>query len=306
MWGRGTRRAVVGVVVGALVPVAVVGGGAGTAAAATPQVICASAKAGLAAKLKKDIEAALKNRKGTVAVGLHDRKTKTTCELRGGTSYDSASIVKVTVLAALLWDYKKTDRRLTSHEAKLAKAMITQSDNAATTTFWRQLGTTKIKKFLAAAKMTKTVPGSGGYWGLTRVNIKDEQKLLALITAKNTVLSDNSRAYLLKLMNEVVPSQRWGAPAGAPSSTKIHVKNGWLPRATHGWRVHSLGAFQGGGRDYYLTVLTHGNSNMNYGVATIQAVAKAVHKDLAPSTRATQRYVPTSAPREVIPAVPEG
>ncbi|MYY13001.1 hypothetical protein GT204_29965 [Streptomyces sp. SID4919] len=306
MWHKGIRRAVVGVAVGALVPVVGLSGAGTASAAATPQVVCTSAKAGLAAKLKKDIGAAIKNRKGTVAIGLHDRKTKTTCELRGGTSYDSASIVKVTVLAALLWDYKKTDRRLTSRETRLAKAMITQSDNAATTTFWRQLGPTKVKKFLAAAKMTKTVPGSGGYWGLTRVNIKDEQRLLALITAKNSVLSDNSRAYILKLMNEVVPSQRWGAPAGAPSSTKIHVKNGWLPRATLGWRVHSLGAFQGGGRDYYLTVLTHGNSNMNYGVATIQAVAKAVHKDLAPSTRATQRYVPTSAPREVIPAVPEG
>jgi hypothetical protein len=32
-----------------------------------------------------------------------------------------------------------------------------------------------------------------------------------------------------------------------------------------------------------ITVLTHGNSTMNYGIATIQAVAKVIHKDLAAS-----------------------
>ncbi|WP_078858636.1 hypothetical protein [Streptomyces sp. NRRL F-2799] len=32
-------------------------------------------------------------------------------------------------------------------------------------------------------------------------------------------------------------------PAGAPSTVAVHVKNGWLQRSTHGWRVHSLGTF---------------------------------------------------------------
>ena len=30
----------------------------------------------------------------------------------------------------------------------------------------------------------------------------------------------------------------------------MHVKNGWLSRATHGWRVNSVGAFTGHGHDY--------------------------------------------------------
>ncbi|MGW1143590.1 serine hydrolase [Streptomyces sp. NPDC002454] len=301
---RGMRGFVAGTVVAAVVGGAVAGG-AGTAVAAAPVVKCTSAKAGLAAKLTKDIGAAVKGRTGTIAVGVHDRKTKTTCELRGGTSYDSASVVKVTVLAALLWEYKKTNRHLTARENSLARAMITKSDNAATSTFWKQLGPTKVKGFLRAAGMAKTVPGQGRYWGLTRVNIKDEQRLLSLITAKNSVLSDASRAYLMKLMNEVVRSQRWGTPAGAPSAAKAYLKNGWLPREdAHRWRVHSVGAFQGGGRDYYLTVLTHGNRSMEYGVESIQRVARAVHKDLAPSTPAAQRYVPTTVPQEVIPVVP--
>ncbi|MFF1256922.1 serine hydrolase [Streptomyces sp. NPDC058321] len=291
------------VAAGVLVPV--VAGAAPASAATAPQVTCTSDKAGLAAKLQKNITAALASRKGTVAVGLHDRTTNTTCSLRATSSYDSASVVKVTVLATLLWDAKKTNRYLTTREANLATAMITKSDNAATTSLWKQLGTTKVKGFLKAAGMTRTVPGSGGYWGLTQINVQDEQKLLSLVTAKNSVLSDNSRAYILKLMGKVVSSQRWGTPAGAPSSVAVHVKNGWLERSTHGWRVHSIGAFQGGGHDYTISVLTHGNSTMSYGVDTIQAVARAIHKDLTPTAPAASRYTPTSTPKEAFVAVPQ-
>jgi beta-lactamase class A len=268
----------VGVGAGLLIPVLAA---ATPAAAATPTVSCTSAKAGLAAKLKKDITAALATRKGTVAVGLYDRTTKTTCTLRATSAYDSASTVKVTVLATLLWDAKKHNRTLTTRESTLAKAMITKSDNDATSTLWKQLGLTKIKGFLAAAGMTQTKPGANNYWGLTQETVTDEQKLLKLVTAKNTVLSDNSRAYILKLMNQVISSQRWGTPSGAPSGVTVHVKNGWLQRSTHGWRVHSLGTFNGGGHDYMMSVLTQDNSTMSYGITTIQGVAKAIHKDLA-------------------------
>ncbi|WP_274558816.1 serine hydrolase [Streptomyces spiramyceticus] len=298
---RGTIAAVLAV--GVLVPAAAA---APAAAATTPTVACTSGKAGLAAKLTTDITAALKGRKSTTAISLYDRTTKTTCTLRSTQKYDSASVVKVTVLAVLLWDAKKTNRYLTSTETRLATAMITKSDNSATSTLWRQLGMTKIKAFLQAAGMTQTVPGTGGYWGLTQITARDEQKLLALLTAKNTVLSDNSRSYTLGLMSKVISSQRWGTPAGAPATATIQVKNGWLPRATYGWRVHSIGAFTGGGHNYAITILTQDNETMDDGVNTIQAVSRAVHKALNPTARASTLYAPTEAPREVIPAVPQG
>ncbi|MDN3022696.1 serine hydrolase [Streptomyces sp. S.PB5] len=278
---QGISRRAKWVAAGALV--ACVAAATPAAAATTPSVSCTSAKAGLAGKLKKDITSAIANRKGTIAVGLYDRTTKTTCTLRASTAYDSASVVKVTVLATLLWDAQKHDRALTSREKTLAKAMITKSDNASTSTLWKQLGVTKVKGFLTAAGMTRTKPGADGYWGLTQITVTDEQKLMKLLTAKNTVLTDDSRWYIRKLMGEVISSQRWGTPYGAPSDVLVHVKNGWLQRSTHGWRVHSVGTFKGGGHDYMITVLTHGNSTMNYGITTIQGVAKVIHRDLAAS-----------------------
>ncbi|ORT61968.1 serine hydrolase [Streptomyces sp. CB03238] len=274
------------------------------ATAATPAVACTSQKAGLAAKLVKDINAALAGRKSTTAILVNDRVTKTSCVLRPDTRFDSASVVKTTVLATLLWDAQKSKRALTATEKSRATAMITKSDNDATSALWKQLGVTKVKGFLAAAGMTKTVPGSGGYWGLTQITARDQQKLLALITAKNTVLTDASRAYILDLMNKVIASQRWGTPAGAPSTAKIHVKNGWLPRATHGWRVHSIGAFTGTAHNYQITVLTHDNATMQDGINTIQAVARVVHTDLNPTAARSDVFVPPAVPQESVPAVP--
>ncbi|MER7662435.1 MULTISPECIES: serine hydrolase [unclassified Streptomyces] len=303
--GRPSRRArgAAGVVaVATLVPLAAA---TAPAAAAPPQVACTSQQAGLAAKLTADITAALKGRTSTTAVLLNDRVTRTSCTLRPDQQYDSASIVKVTVLAALLQEAQIQKRGFTKREFTLANDMITKSDNAATSALWKQLGLTKIKRFLTAAGMTKTVPGADGYWGLTRINARDEQKLLGILTAKNTVVSDPNRAYALKLMQNVVASQRWGTPAGAPATATVQVKNGWLSRATHGWRVHSIGAFTGPGHNYQITVLTHDNATMNDGVNTIQAVARAIHKDLNPTAPARSAFVPPAVPHEAVPATPE-
>ncbi|WP_437113981.1 serine hydrolase [Streptomyces violaceusniger] len=253
----------------------------GSAHAATPQAaICTSDRPELADKLSEDINSALEGSAATMAISLHDRTTNTTCTLDADRHFDSASTVKVTVLSTLLWDAQKDNRALTQEEKDHATAMITESDNDATTALWKQLGADKINGFLQAAGMTNTTLDSEGHWGLTQITANDEEKLLQLVTHTNPVLSDDSRAYILKLTGEVIPSQRWGTPAGAPSDAQVHVKNGWLERATNGWRVHSLGAFTGGDHDYTITVLSQDNATMDDGIANIEGIARAVHENL--------------------------
>ncbi|MER7044732.1 serine hydrolase [Streptomyces jumonjinensis] len=250
-------------------------------AAAAPEsleVACTSMDVELAYRLGRDILEAVDAAGSTTAVYVHDRTTGTTCEVNADRRYDSASVVKVTVLGALLLDAQKRGRELTSREKSHAHAMITASSNASTSALWQQLGRARIERFLKAAGMTDTVPGAGGYWGLTQITARDQGRLLDLLTAKNDLLSDDSRAYALKLMGQVIPAQRWGTPAGATATA--HLKNGWLPRAAHGWRVHSIGAFAGDGRDYTISVLTQDNAAMSEGVKTIEAVSRAVHRHL--------------------------
>ncbi|MEV6652432.1 serine hydrolase [Streptomyces sp. NPDC051219] len=287
---------------GVLVPVAA--GAAPAAAVTAPAVVC-TGKPELAAKLSQDITTALGGRTYTTSVAVFDRTTGTSCSLGPARAYDSASVVKVTVLGALLLDAQKNNRVLTATEKNLAFAMITKSDNASTSTLWKQLGVAKVQAFLTAVGMTQTVPGSGGYWGLTRITARDQARLLSMLTVKNTVLTESSRGYVLYLMRGVVASQRWGTPAGAPAGVVVQVKNGWLQRATYGWRVHSIGAFTGTGHNYTMTVLTHDNKTMTDGVNTIQAVARVVHKDLNPTASPTTAFIPPAAPQEAVPAVPE-
>ena len=74
-------------------------------------------------------------------------------------------------------------------------------------------------------------------------------------------------------MARVICRQRWGTPAGAPGDVTVHVKNGWLPDDT-GWHVNSIGAFTGKGKNYLIAVLTDDNPSEQYGINTIQDVAR--------------------------------
>jgi hypothetical protein len=282
------------------------------AAAAVPaasSVSCTSfSHPALAARITRDIQAARRGRVSTIAVGVDDPGVNLACWLNNSAHFDSASVVKATILGALLRKAIEQRRFLTATEAALARAMITRSDNNAASALWADVGRRSLQRFLNLARMTQTVLGPGGFWGLTQITARDEVLLLRLLLNANGVLDNASRSYELGLMAQVIPSQRWGVPAGAPTSLTVHVKNGWLPRATHGWRIHSIGGFTGRGVSYSIVVLTQDNPTMAYGIATIEAIARAVNHDLNP---AAASVVPSSVPSpswnvpdEVLPALP--
>jgi hypothetical protein len=212
----------------------------------------------------------------------------------------------VTILAALLRKAEDQHRHLTATEAARARSMITRSSNDAASALWAELGRSYLQHFLDVAGMRHTSLGPGGYWGLTQITANDQVVLLRLLLNGNAVLDPSSRSYALKLMAEVTPAQRWGVPAGAPASLTVHVKNGWLPLATHGWRIHSIGCFTGHGGSYSIVVLTQDNPTMAYGIATIETIAQAINHDLHPAAASAvlpSRPFPSwGTPDEHIPA----
>jgi beta-lactamase class A len=284
----------------------------GPAAAASPAaataVCTSSAHPYVAAVLSRDILAALRGRSSTVALWVDEPGARFQCSLNGSRHFDSASTVKVIILGALLRKALDQHRYLTSTEAAEARAMITRSDNNAASALWAELGHAYLQHFLNLARMTQTSLGPSGYWGLTQVTAHDYVLLLRLLMTANAVLSGPSRAYALTLMSQVIASQRWGVPAGAPTSVTVHVKNGWLPRATHGWRVHSMGCFNWSRGWYSIVVLTQDNSTMGYGIATVEAIARVIHRHLGPAARSViplSRPSPSwGTPDEQIPALP--
>jgi hypothetical protein len=278
----------------------------------------------LEAKLSAAIEYALRGRDGDHAVTVYDRVTSVYCALTAARHFDSASVVKAIILAALLRWHQETNQPLSANEKHLAKLMITQSDNDAATDLWNELGMTRLQHFLDLAKMNQTELGTDGYWGLTGVTAHDEMLLLELLTKENSVLWNSSRSYELGLMANVISSERWGTPAGAPSDVTVHVKNGWLPDDT-GWHINSIGAFNGHDENYMIAVLTDDSPSEQYGINTIENVARPVHRNInavpppakaqlaaaanvaassAKSAPRAQSPAPATSPWAVIPALP--
>ena len=259
-----------------------------TAGSATPATVteglCTGpyARRALAAQLSADIDKGLSGRNGVHAVSLYDRVTGVSCVYNGSKHFDSASIVKAIIMAALLRWHQETKTPLSSWEKSEATQMITQSDNDAATDLWDEVGMENLQRFLNLAGMGETQLGQGGAWGLTQVTAHDELLLLKLLTAPNSVLDAYSRSYQLGLMAQVTSWESWGVTAGTPSGVTWHVKNGWLPDAT-GWHLNSIGTFSGHGRNYMIAVLSD-NTDMNddeqYGINTIEDVARLIQRDL--------------------------
>jgi beta-lactamase class A len=236
----------------------------------------------LAARVSADISAGLRGRNGEHAVSVYDRVTGLYCVYNGSKHFDSASIVKAIILGALMRWHQETKTPLTSWEQSEATLMIEQSDNDSATDLWDDVGMDNLQHFLNLAGMGETQLGQDGQWGLTQVTAHDEMLLLKLLTTPNSVLDASSRAYELSLMAQVTSWEAWGVTAGTPKGVTSHVKNGWLPDAT-GWHIDSIGAFTGHGKDYLMAVLSvnaNANDDEQYGIDSIEDVARLVQHDL--------------------------
>src|ERR1700722_17687868 len=294
---------------------------AGSATPATvTEGLCTApaARRALAARLSADIVKGLSGRNGVHAVSVDDRLTVVYCLYNGSKHFDSASIVKAIIMAALLRWHQETGTPLSSWEKSEAALMITQSDNDAATALWDELGMSNLQHFLDLAGMGETQLGQDDEWGLTQVTAHDEMLLLKLLTAPNSVLDAYSRSYQLGLMAHVTSWEAWGVTAGTPSGVTWHVKNGWLPDAT-GWHINSIGTFSGHGKDYMIAVLSD-NTDMNddeqYGINTIGGIARLVQHDLndakltgagsaaAPLAAAPNAAQPQASSSAVVPALP--
>ena len=254
----------------------------GPTPAGVTAICTSSAHPYVAAVLSRDIRAALRGRYDTVAVLVDEPGARLQCSLNGSLPFDSASVVKVIILGTLLRLALDQHRNLTTTEAAEARAMITRSDNSAASALWAELGHAYLQHFLNLAGMAQTSLGPDGLWGLTQITAHDELLLLGLLSAPNTVLDNSSRSYELNLMAKVIASQRWGVPAGAPTSVTVHVKNGWLPYPRRLWEINSIGIFTATHRTYQIVMLTYRNPSMAYGITTIENAAKVIHALLNP------------------------
>jgi Beta-lactamase enzyme family len=230
----------------------------------------------------------LSGRDGTVLAAVYDLGTGRTWRIGRGQPQAEASVVKLDVLETLL---DERDSGLSASDRALAARMIEDSDNDAATSLWHEVGgAARIRAFNARAGLTQTAPSScvvcPGFawpgWGLTTTTPDDQIALLRQLVMPDSVLTPAAREYALSLMENVIPSQRWGITAGVPAGVTVALKNGWLPLRgpDSDWQVNSVGWVSGRGRDYLMAVLSTGNPSAQYGIDTISRLATMVWRQM--------------------------
>ncbi|MFE7567064.1 hypothetical protein ACFU76_08875 [Streptomyces sp. NPDC057539] len=195
--------------------------------------------------------------------------------VQAGKTYDTASIVKVDILAALLLKAQDQGRVLTAQEKKYATSMIQVSDNESADALWLAIG--GAAGLDAANKrlgLTATTGGSGPLWGLTQSTATDQLALLSAVFGDDadSPLASRSRTYIQGLMNGIAADQDWGvSAAGAVTG----LKNGWLQRtATKLWDINSIGRIVADGHGYLVAVLSSGNVSKEAGISLVEKAAK--------------------------------
>ncbi|MFE6040465.1 serine hydrolase [Streptomyces sp. NPDC056452] len=190
----------------------------------------------------------------------------------GDGAYDTASIVKVDILAALLLLAQDEGRELNGAEHAWAEAMIRRSDNTSATELLKTVGGAEGLD-AANERLGLTGTTAAHAWGLTQTTATDQVLLLKAVFGTDSELSETSRAYLTELMGEVQADQRWGVSAAGSGAA---LKNGWMPRTTTGlWDINSIGRVESGGSSYLVAVLSRGHATKEAGVALVESVAKA-------------------------------
>jgi hypothetical protein len=221
-----------------------------------------------------------------LTAAVYDELTGYTSLYRPAVAEDTASIMKVDILATLLTEAQAQDRSLTPDEQELSEEMIEESDDDDAQDLWdAEGGAAAVSRFDAQAGLSETTPDAAGYWGLSTTTAADQVQLLKAVAYPNSLLTDASRAYELDLMTHVDPSQTWGVSSGVAAGATVAIKNGWLPLDSGPWQINSIGYVNGDGRDYLVAVLTDGNASEAEGIDTIEGLSSLIWQELAPATK---------------------
>jgi uncharacterized membrane protein YgcG len=216
----------------------------------------------------------LARRSGNITAAVYDVAANTTFLYHPGDREQTASIIKVNILALLLSQAQARHEPLDSDDQATATGMIEESDNDDATDLWdEEGGSASVAAFDARLQMTQTTPNYA--WGLTETTPRDQLRLLRHIALPNTVLRYDYRQSELYLMEHVIGEDYWGITAGPARGVTVAVKNGWLPVA-NGWQINSIGMVHGDHRFYLIAVMTNANPDEGYGIDTIEGISQIV------------------------------
>ncbi|WP_436529532.1 transglycosylase domain-containing protein [Actinoplanes sp. HUAS TT8] len=208
------------------------------------------------------------------SVSFVDRKTGRRYDYQGDRPFETASVVKVELLAAQLLQAQDAGRALTAAEKERARKMIVASDNDAAEQIYDAIGGAGgLRPALKRLGLNDTVPAAN--FGLTTTTADDQTRMVTDLLATGSPLDLASRQQILALMSSVNADQTWGISAASFSGEQVALKNGWLARSTEDnhWIINSTGRISNDKVDVALSVLSHGHHSQPEGIAAVEQIA---------------------------------
>jgi len=181
--------------------------------------------------------------------------------------HNSASVVKVMFMVALLRQPDVRDDPLTRSERRLIGPMIKRSDNQAATAIYNRVGEAALYALAREAGMDHftTQPT----WGLSTITAREQARFFYRL---EEFIPRRHRGYAMHLLTKIVSSQRWGIPPVAPGGWKLHFKGGWSGRPS--WRINQVMLLRKPPRRFSVAILTREQPSKEYGEHSIEGVAR--------------------------------
>jgi Beta-lactamase enzyme family len=187
--------------------------------------------------------------------------------------FPMASVLKAMLMTAYL--RRVADRPLNSGDRALLRPMIRRSDNVTATHIRNLVGNGALLRLARRAGMTHFVVHP--IWGLSLTTVRDQTRFFLRL---EQLLPDRHRAYALRLLRSIVPSQRWGMAQVIPDGWTLHFKGGW--GSGTGAVDHQVGLLRRGEDRVTIAVMTVNNPSHAYGKATLQGVSRRLLRGLEP------------------------
>jgi hypothetical protein len=178
-----------------------------------------------------------------------------------------ASVFKAMLLVTYLRRSSVRHRALSDGDRALLRPMIRRSDNAAATRVRNIVGNAAVVRLARRAGMTRFAVRD--IWGLSLITARDQTRFFLHI---ERLLPARHRAYALKLLRTIVPSQRWGVAQVIPEGWTLYFKGGW--GSGTGAVDHQVGLLARGEDRVAIAVLTLNSPSHAYGKATLRGVSK--------------------------------
>lgn len=223
----------------------------------------------------------LNAREGMITAAVYNVATGATFTYHNGYHERTASMVKIDILADLLYESQHSGKPLTAKQLSLATSMIEASNDKAATKLWAVIGgRDALDAFNALIGFKSTVPSWS--WGDISTTPLDQLQLLKVIALPNSILDTASREYEITLMEHVIGGQRFGLGWGSPAQATVAMKDGWYHETSTGWQVNTTGFVQFQGRFYLVTIMTESDPVETYGINTVTTLSSDIWKYLLP------------------------